>query len=107
MHLTRALLAFWANAFEHKISTLHQIAFGQLNLRNGQFFKTNGLSASFTMEMNMHVVVDSMVVAMAELIAHTITVFKHMDKVLFLEECQGAKDARFVDATDAVFQLCH
>ena len=103
MHLTRALLAFWANAFEHKISTLHQIAFGQLNLRNGQFFKTNGLSASFTMEMNMHVVVDSMVVAVAEFIAHAITVFKHMDKVMFLEERQTAENARFVDATDTVF----
>ena len=107
MHLTRVLLAFWANAFEHKIGTLHQIAFGQLNFRNGQFFKTNGLSASFTMEMNMHVVVYSMVVAVAELIAHAFTVFKHMYEVLFLEECQSTEDARFVDATDAVFQLCH
>ena len=107
MQLTRVLLAFWANAFEHKIGTLHQIALWQLNFRNGQFFKTNGLTASFTMEMNMHVVVDSMVMAMTELIAHTITVFKHMDKVLFLEECQSTEDARFVDAADAVFQLCH
>lgn len=103
MHLTRVLLAFWANAFEHKISTLHQIAFGQLNFRNGQFFKTNGLSASFTMEMNMHVVVYSMVVAVAEFISHAIAVFKHMDKVMFLEERQTAENARFVDATDTVF----
>lgn len=75
MHLTMVLLAFWANAFEHKIGTLHQITLGQLNFRNGQLFKTNGLSASFTMEMNMHVVVNGMVVAVAKFITHTFTVF--------------------------------
>lgn len=75
MQLSVALLTFWANAFKHKIGTLHQIAFGQLNLRDSQFFKTNGLTALLTMEMNMHVVVDSMVVAMAKLIAYTFTVF--------------------------------
>ena len=107
MHLTRVLLAFWANAFEHKIGTLYQKSFGQLNLRNGKVFKTNGLSAMFAVEVNMHVVVDSVVVAVAEFIAHAITVFKHMYEVLFLEECQSTEDARFVDATDAVFQLGH
>ena len=107
MHLTMVLLAFWANAFEHKIGALHQITLGQLNFRNGQLFKTNGLSASFTMEMNMHVVVNGMVVAVAKLIAYPFTVFKHMDEVLFFEECQSTEDARFVDAADTVFQLCH
>ena len=102
-----ALLTFWANAFEHKISALYQITFGQLYFRDGQFFKTNGLSAMFAVEVNMHVVVDSVVVAVAEFIAHAITVFKHMYEVLFLEECQSTEDARFVDATDAVFQLYH
>ena len=75
MHLTRVLLAFWANAFEHKIGTLYQKSFGQLNLRNGNLFKANGLTASFTMEMNMHVVVNGMVVTVAKFITHTFTVF--------------------------------
>ena len=107
MHLTIALLTFWANAFEHKISALHQITFGQLNLRNGKFFKANGLTTSFAVEMNMHVVVNGMVVAVAKFITHTFTVFKHMHEMLLLEECQGAKDSRFVDAADTVFQFCH
>lgn len=75
MHLTMVLLAFWTNAFEHKIGALHQITLRQLNFRNGKFFKTNGLTASFTMEMNMHVVVNGMVVTVAKFITHTFTVF--------------------------------
>ena len=88
-----ALLTFWANAFEHKIGTLHQITFGQLNLWNGKFFKANGLTASFAMEMNVHVIVYTMVVAVAEFITHTFSVFKHVDEMLFLEECQSTEDA--------------
>ena len=102
-----AFLTFWANAFENKIGTLHQIALRQLNLRNGKVFETNGLAAMFAVEMDMHVVVDCVVVAVAKFIAHAFTVFKHMDKVLFLKERQGAEDARLVDAADVVFQLGH
>ena len=105
--LTESFLTFWTDAFEHKIGTLHQIAFGQLNLRNGKVFETNGLAAMFAVEVNMHVVVNRVVVAVAEFIAHAITVFKHMDKVMLLEERQTAENARFVDAADAVFQLGH
>ncbi len=93
MHSAMVFLTFWANAFEHKIGTLHQISFGQLNFRNGQFFKTNGLATSLTMEMNMHVVVDSMVMAVAEFISHAIAVFKHMHEMMLLEECQSTEDA--------------
>ena len=101
------LLAFRTDAFENKICTLHQITIGQLNLWNGKVFEANGLAAMFAMEVNMHVVVDCVVVAVAKFIAHAFTVFKHMDKVLLLEERQGAEDARLVDAADAVFQLGH
>ena len=88
-----ALLTFWTNAFENKIGTLHQITLRQRNLRNGKVFETNGLAAVFAVEVNMHIVVDRVVVAVAKFIAHTFTVFKYMHKVLFLEECQGAEDA--------------
>ena len=87
------LLAFWTDAFENKIGALHQITLRQLNLWNGKVFETNGLAAMFAMEVNMHIVVDCMVVAVAELIAHTFTVFEHMHKVLLLEERQGTEDA--------------
>lgn len=105
--LTESFLTFWTDAFEHKIGTMHQITLGQLNLRNGKVFETNGLAAMFAVEVNMHVVVNRMVVAVAEFIAHAITVFKHMDKVMLLEERQTAENARFVNAADAVFQLGH
>lgn len=105
--LTESFLTFWTDAFEDKIGTLHKIPFGQLNYRNGKFFKANGLSASFAVEMNMHVVVNRVVVAVAKFIAHTFTVFEHMDKVMLLEERQTAENARFVNAADAVFQLGH
>ena len=79
------LLAFWTDAFENKIGTLHQITLRQLNLRNGKVFETNGLAAMFAMEVNMHVIVDRVVVAVAKFIAYAFTVFKHMDKMLLLE----------------------
>ena len=101
--LTESFLTFWTDAFEDKIGTMHQITLGQLNLRNGKVFETNGLAAMFAVEVNMHVVVNRMVVAVAEFIAHAITVFKHMDEVMLLEERQTAENARFVDAADAVF----
>ena len=44
------------------------------------------------MEMHVHVVVDAMVVAVAELVAYAFAIFKHMDEVLFLEECQSAEN---------------
>lgn len=88
-----ALLTFWTDAFEDKIGSLHQITLRQLNLWNGKVFETNGLAAMFAMEVNMHIVVDCMVVAVAELIARAFTVFEHMHKVLLLEERQGAEDA--------------
>ena len=93
MHLTMVFLTFRADAFEDKIGTLHQIAFRQLNLWNGKVLETNGLAAMFAVEVNVHIVIDRMVVAVAELIAYTFTVFKYMDKVLFLEERQGSEDA--------------
>ena len=74
-----AFLTLRTNAFEDKTGALHQITFGQLNLRNGKVFETNGLAAVFAVEVNMHVVIDCVVVAVAELIAHAFTVFKHMD----------------------------
>ena len=107
MHLAMAFLTSWANAFENKIGTLHLVALRQLDLRNGKVFEANGLATMFAMEVNMHIVVDGMVEAVAEFITHTFTVFKHMDEMLFLEECQSTEDARLVDASDAVFQLCH
>ena len=93
MHLAMALLTSWANAFEHKISTLHLVAFRQMNLRNGKVFKTNGLAAVLAVEVNMHVIVNRVVEAVAEFITHTFTVFKHMHKMLFLEESQSTEDA--------------
>ena len=93
MHLAMVFLTFWANAFEHKIGTLHQKAFRQLDFRNGLVFETDGLSAMLTMEVNMHILVDGMVVAVTKLIAHALTVFKHVDEMLFLEERQAAEDA--------------
>ena len=93
MHLTMVFLTFRTDAFEYKIGALHQIAFGQLYLRNGKFFETNGLAAVFAMEVNMHVVVNPVVVAATKLIAYAFTVFKYMDKVLLLEKRQGAEDA--------------
>lgn len=93
MHLIVALLTFWTKAFEDKIGALHQIAFGQLNLGNGKVFETNGLAAMFTVKVNMHVVVNRVVVAVTKLIAHAVTVFKHVDEMLFLEKRQGAENA--------------
>ena len=87
------LLAFWTDAFENKIGSLHQITLRQLNLWNGKVFETNGLAAMFAMEVNMHVVVNRVIVAVAKFIAYTFTVFEHMDKMLLLEKRQGAEDA--------------
>ena len=64
-----------------------------MNLWNGKVFKTNGLATVLAMEVNMHVIVNRVVEAVAEFITHTFTVFKHMDEMLFLEECQSTEDA--------------
>ncbi len=93
MRTTVASLAFRANTFENEIGTLHQISFRQRDFRNGKVFKANGLATAFAVEMHMHVVVNSVVVAVAKFIAHTFTAFKHMDEMVLLEECQSAEDA--------------
>ena len=65
MHLTMVFLTFRADAFEDKIGTLHLIALRQLDFRNGKFFETNGLATMLAVKMNMHVVVNSVVMAVA------------------------------------------
>lgn len=72
-----------------------------------EVFETKGGTAVFAVEMYVHVVVDGMVVAVAEFIARAFTVFQYMDKVLLFEKRQRAEDARLVDAANVVFELAH
>ena len=99
--------AFWASSIDDEAGTLHFIAFWKVHVWDREVFETKGGTAVFAVEMYVHVVVDGMVVAVAEFIARTFTVFQYMDEVLFFEKCQGAEDTRLVDAANVVFELAH
>lgn len=99
--------AFWAQSLDDKIGTLHQKTFRQLHFGNGKVFEADGLTAMFAMKMNVHIVVDSMVMAVAEFVTHPFSVFKHMDEMLFPEKCQSTEDPRLVNTADTVFQFAH
>ena len=105
--LMSMISAFWAGAFEDKIGALHLKVFRQADFRDWDVLQTNGLSAFFAMEMHMHVVVDTVVVAVAEFVAHAVAVFKRMHELLLFEKRQCPEDARLVDAADAVFEFGH
>ena len=99
--------AFWASSVDNEAGTLHFVAFWKMHFWNREVFETKGGTAVFAVEMYVHVVVDGMVVAVAEFIARTFTVFQYMDKVLLFEKRQRSEDPRLVDAANVVFELAH
>ena len=81
-------------------------ALGQLNLRHIGIVETERLLTSLTEEVRMLVVVVLVVVAVAELIAHTLAAaLDDMHEVMLAEEGQGTEDVRLVDGQDLIFQL--
>ena len=99
--------AFWASSVDNEAGTLHFVAIWKMHFWDKEVFETKGGAAAFAVEMYVHVVVDGMVVAVAEFIARAFTVFQYMDKVLLFEKRQRAEDTRLVDAANVVFELDH
>lgn len=99
--------AFWASSVDDEAGTLHFVAFWKMHFGDGKVFETEGGTAVFAVEMYVHVVVDGMVVAVAEFVARAFTVFQNMDKVLLFEKRQRSEDTRLVDAANVVFELAH
>ena len=99
--------AFWAVSVDNEAGALHFVAIWKMHFGDGEVFEAKGGTAVFAVEMYVHVVVDGMVVAVADFIARAFTVFQYMDKVLLFEERQRAEDTRLVDAANEVFELAH
>lgn len=87
------LLTFWTKSMDDEVGTLHCITFRQTDFWNGEVFKAEDCTTMFTMEMDVHVVVDGVVMAVAEFVSGTITAFHKMDKMHLLEKCQGTENA--------------
>ena len=99
-------MAVWANAFDNVVRRPLLKALGQLNLRHIGIVETEGLLTSLTEEVRMLVVVVLVVVAVAELITHTLAAaLDDMHEVMLAKEGQGTEDVRLVDGQDLIFQL--
>lgn len=93
LQLVVMLLTFWAKSLDDEAGTLHRIAFWQADFGDGVVFKAEGGAAMLAVEMDVHVVVDGMVMAVAEFVAGPFAVFHNMNKMCLLEKRQGAENA--------------
>ena len=76
-----------ADALDHEIHGTLFEAFGQCHLRNRDIFQTVGSSTAFTEEMHMQVFVCLAVVAVTQLVAHTVaTILDNMHQTVLFEQ---------------------
>ena len=80
----------------------------QLHTWQWHIVKTNHGMTVLAIEMHMLVVIDILVVAMAEFVFHsTLSVFYYMHQMMLFEDYEGAKYRRLIQRQYAVFQLLH
>lgn len=98
--------AVWTDAFHHVVDRRHDETLGQIDAWHRDMVETVGLLTPFAIEMDVQVVVNTVMVAMTQLIAHAVTtILNDVYQVVFAEQRQRTEDARLIDRQDLILQL--
>ena len=105
-HKLPALAALRAKPFQQIVGRIDEKALRCRHRGQGHVGKTERAPAVLTEKVGMKVIVDSVVVAVTQLIACAARpVVDDMDKMMFAEKCKGTEDARLVDRHNTTLQL--
>ena len=98
--------AVWTDAFHHVVDRRHDETLGQVDAWHRDMVETVGLLTPFAIEMDVQVVVNTVMAAMTQLIAHAVTtILNDVYQVVFTEQRQRTEDARLIDRQDLILQL--
>ena len=96
----------WTDAFYHIVHRRHNEPLRQVDTRHRDMVQTVGLLTSLAIEMDVQVVVNTVMAAMTQLIAHSVTtILNDVYQVVFAEQRQRTEDARLVDSQYLILQL--
>lgn len=96
----------WTESLEHVAGRHGTEANRYFNWRNRDVVEAEGLVAVLAIEVNVQVVIGVVVMALAQLVAHTFAfAFDGMYKMVRAKECQRSGYTRLVDGLYSLFQF--